>query len=73
MVVVCTRNMMEGTDKALMDRLEMRMRLGLPGIEVRVRILMEVVERLSDKGVVDDEQAGAGGVVGVSRVCKGVS
>lgn len=73
MVVVCTSIMIEGTDKALMDRLEMRMRLGLSGIEVKVRILMEVVERLSDKGVVDDEQPGAGGVVGVSRVCKGVS
>lgn len=72
-VVVCTSNLADGIDEALVDRVDMRICLGLPGMEARVRILEEVVKELVDKGVVNAEDGGEGGVVGVAKVCEGVS
>lgn len=72
-VVICTSNLVEGIDEALVDRVDMRMYVGLPGLEARVRILEEVVWELADKGVVDVGDGGESGVVEVARVCEGVS
>ena len=70
-VVMATSNLVEGIDAALMDRADLHVEVGEPGVEARVRILEGVVGELVEKGVV--EGGGAGGVREAAEVCKGLS
>lgn len=69
-VVMATSNLVEGIDAALMDRADLHVEVGEPGVEARVRILEGVVGELVEKGVVE---GGAGDVREAAEVCKGLS
>lgn len=70
-VVVCTSNLVEGIDEALVDRVDMKICVGLPAVQARIRILEEVVRELVEKGVVAGEERGR--VESIATLCEGVS
>lgn len=70
-IVVCTSNLVDGIDPALMDRVDIRMKIEKPSYYARLSILHSIVNELFNKSVI--QQPDVKDVEIIANICHGLS